>query len=562
MAEAGHIETKPENAVKQARIFAGIDGLCELIETGIPQGASVILQTPSGPERDLFMMGFIKEGLQSDGAVIISLSMNSPDEFKNTHLANFGISREKVAEYEEKGKIKILDWYSFKNERIQGIEEVGSVIKCSKALTNVEIALNKVLRSVEGPCSRAMIDVLSPALKVFDFETVYKFAQTIRAKFKKEGVTSLFVVDREMHDQRTLSSLHRVFDGVIDIERERVGNKLESRLGILAMSGAFFLQEYRTIKTSKEGMKLIAPVAEEKKAEMNVSETRETDDTTQPMRAREMRRQIADEKEEYMEVDIGLDAGSLGVRKDDDDDEMLKALSIFSSVLNPKVNKEYSGEAEELDALKAQIAAYKAKGLDVSFLNNSLTLDPKLRQRAFDDFADYAKKAEALEVELDELQRSGRISDEPYKSDVVSIRASLKFFDKFAETQDKLAKLNKSLEEKVHASQEEKKKALEAYAAQMESWRKEGYNVSVLEKVMKTDYDTIAASFARFEKFLAVSRELNDKLAKMDTTGVRVNAAMIKSKLKDYEKIGEVVKDFAELINKAKSLKEKKEGRQ
>ncbi|MEM2899478.1 MAG: hypothetical protein QXT63_01685, partial [Thermoplasmata archaeon] len=54
-------------------------------------------------------------------------------------------------------------------------------------------------------------------------------------------------------------------------------------------------------------------------------------------------------------------------------------------------------------------------------------------------------------------------------------------------------------------------------------------------------------------------QDLNEKLSKMDLTGVRVNAAMIRAKLKDYEKIGEVVKDFADLVAKAKSIKEKKE---
>ncbi|MEM2900027.1 MAG: RAD55 family ATPase, partial [Thermoplasmata archaeon] len=251
-------QTLQVEAKKERKIFAGIDGLNTLIENGIPNGYSIILQTPSGPERDLFIAGFIKEGFQAEGCVIVTLSMNSPDEFK-TQLSNFGLTKEKIEEYESKGNLRILDWYSFKNERIQGIEEVGSIIKCSKALTNVEIAINKILRSIDGKTTRAIIDVLSPALKVFDFETVYKFAQTIRAKFKKDGVTALFIIDKDMHETRTLSSLHRVFDGVIDIERERIGNKLSSRLGILSMSGTFFVPEYRELKLTKEGLEIITP---------------------------------------------------------------------------------------------------------------------------------------------------------------------------------------------------------------------------------------------------------------------------------------------------------------
>ena len=551
---------------KNMRIYAGINGLNTLIENGIPKGYSVILQTPSGPERDLFVAGFIKEGIQSEDCVIVTLSMNSPDEFK-IQLGNFGLTKEKMEEYESKGKLRILDWYSFKNERIQGIEELGSIIKCSKALTNVEIAINKILRGIEGKSTRAIMDVLSPALKVFDFETVYKFAQTIRAKFKKEGVTALFIIDRDMHESRTLSSLHRVFDGVIDIERERIGNKLSSKLGILSMSGTFFVPEYRELKLTKEGLEII-PSQDEKKVEDKFEDKIEVkleDDTIEipdevvapPIRAREMRRQLPEENG-YMELDIGLDNSGVGGYKEDEE-EMIKALSVFSSVLNPKVKKEYAGEKEEIEMQKGQINAYKEKGYDVSYLQDALKLDAKLRQKAFDDFADFVKKTEALDVELEELERSGRVSEEPYKSDVSAIRATLKIYDKFSETQERLSELKKKLEEKLHASKEEKKKALEAYIEKMEKWRKEGYNVSVLEKALKGDFDTISVSFSRYEKFIKISEELNDKLSKMDIRGMRVNAAMIKAKLKDYEKISEVVKDFADLVAKAKSMKEKKE---
>ncbi|MEM2900026.1 MAG: hypothetical protein QXT63_04475, partial [Thermoplasmata archaeon] len=159
----------------------------------------------------------------------------------------------------------------------------------------------------------------------------------------------------------------------------------------------------------------------EDKSEYETIEIPDEDSAT--VEAKEMKRLLKDENEGYMELDIGLEAGTIG-RSKEDEEEMIKALSVFSSVLNPKVKKEYSGEKEELETQKTQINVYKEKGYDVSYLQNALKLDAKHRQKAFEDFADFVKKTEAVEVELSELERNGRVNEEPYKSDVAAIRGT------------------------------------------------------------------------------------------------------------------------------------------
>jgi uncharacterized membrane protein len=81
--------------------------------------------------------------------------------------------------------------------------------------------------------------VLSPALKDFDFETVYDFAQSLRIKFKKENVTALFLMDKEMHDDKSLSAMQEIFDELIEIERQRISDEIIRKIGVIYMDKTY-----------------------------------------------------------------------------------------------------------------------------------------------------------------------------------------------------------------------------------------------------------------------------------------------------------------------------------
>jgi KaiC/GvpD/RAD55 family RecA-like ATPase len=277
--EASEEEEEKKRPGSSKRAPTGVPGFDVLIEGGIPRGSAVLLQGPPGVERDSFWIQFIAEALRSGESAIVTVSSTSPDELR-TKFRNFGIDLKK---YEDERKIIIIDWYSYRNERILGIEERGVVYRCSKGLTNLEIAMTKAMRvsMVKGQRTCAVIDVLSSAITSLKFDPVYKFAQALRAKFRKYTVTAMFLLDRGTHEKEQVASLQQVFDGVIDIERERVGTKMERHVAVLAMEGTYFESEYFPIgltkekgihvigtekmEASKEEVKPVAPPKAEKK---------------------------------------------------------------------------------------------------------------------------------------------------------------------------------------------------------------------------------------------------------------------------------------------------------
>jgi Flp pilus assembly protein TadD/KaiC/GvpD/RAD55 family RecA-like ATPase len=259
----GELAGAPKPEERQAAISSrathvqsGVQGFDSLLGGGMPRNTSVLLQAPTGNEPELFANQFIRQSLEERAPVLVVVAGQSPADLRAS-LKSLGARPE---EAEATGQLRIIDWYSHRFERVNGIEEAGSVTRVSKDLTNVSIALNKAMRSMPdtGP-RRAVVKLLSKALTEFDFETVYGFAESTKAKFKNNSITALFLIDKEAHPQSVLSAFHKVFDGVVDIERRRVEVRVVSEMSVLAMSGVQVRSEYLPVKVDGTGRLMVEP---------------------------------------------------------------------------------------------------------------------------------------------------------------------------------------------------------------------------------------------------------------------------------------------------------------
>ncbi len=216
------------------RLSSGVPGFDALIQGGIPQGAAVIVQGPAGVEKDAILLQFIGEGLKQGGSALVVLSSVSTETFrKELRAAGVEVDRA-IAE----NRLKFVDWFSYKEENVHEIEEEGPTYKASVDLANVGIAVSRAIASFPKDTElRAAVEVLSPALSFYELQNVYGFAQSTKAKLERFGFTSLFVLEKEMHDERTVSSIQQPFDGVIDIERIREGDKIVRKIAVLSLKG-------------------------------------------------------------------------------------------------------------------------------------------------------------------------------------------------------------------------------------------------------------------------------------------------------------------------------------
>src|SRR5213593_4240915 len=226
-----------------------------MVGGGLPVGSSVVLQGPPGQEKLQFALTFLAEGLKSGGSGLVVTAFQSPDAVL-AELRDLGVNLDSVT---NENRLRIVDWYSWSEETVHDIEEQGIVIRSSIDLTNLGVALSRAIASLTGGGSRrAVIELLSPATSSYEVTQVYAFAQSAKRKFDRHQFTSLVLLEKEMHSGAQLTTLHQPFDGVIEIERTRGGDRIVRKIGVLHLKDTAPDPTFRVLEISEAGMRVVA----------------------------------------------------------------------------------------------------------------------------------------------------------------------------------------------------------------------------------------------------------------------------------------------------------------
>jgi len=194
----------------------GIVGIEEVAGGRLPAGSCILAVAPAGLLTDVLSAGFLREGIASGEGVLLVLGHETPRKYTSQMKAlSVGLGAHASA-----GKVHFIDWHSFREENIAGVEEDDQITKCSVDLLNVQIAVSNVFEKLESsPPRRALIHVLSSALSLYDFNTVYHFAQNLLSKLENKGITSLFIIDEDQTGPES-KKFHPLFESVFRLEQD------------------------------------------------------------------------------------------------------------------------------------------------------------------------------------------------------------------------------------------------------------------------------------------------------------------------------------------------------
>src|SRR5437016_5707161 len=155
-------------------------------------------------------------------------------------------------------RLRIVDWYSWSEETILDIEEEGIVIRSSIDLTNLGVALSRAIAALPpDPARRAVIEMLSPAMNAYEVTQVYSFAQSAKKKFDRHGFTSLVLLEKDMHSGPEITTLLQPFDGVIEMERIRTGDRIFRKIGVLHLKDTTPDPTFRILEMTESGMRVV-----------------------------------------------------------------------------------------------------------------------------------------------------------------------------------------------------------------------------------------------------------------------------------------------------------------
>ncbi len=225
-----------------------------MVQGGLPEGSSVLLQGPPGQEKLRFALTFLAEGLKAGGSGLVLISSQSPEAVL-AELREFGVNLDAVT---KENRIRVVDWYSWSEEPVEDVEERGAVVRSSIDLTNLGVALSRAIAGLVGELPRrAVIEILSPATNVYEVTQVYAFAQSAKRKFDRSRFTSLVLLEKDMHSASELTTLHQPFDGVIEIERSRSGDRIVRKIGVLHMKDTAPDASFRILDVTETGMRVV-----------------------------------------------------------------------------------------------------------------------------------------------------------------------------------------------------------------------------------------------------------------------------------------------------------------
>ncbi|TMA09295.1 MAG: hypothetical protein E6J94_00675, partial [Methanobacteriota archaeon] len=240
--------------IRMARLATGISGFDAMVQGGLPAGSSVVLQGPPGQEKLRFALTFLAEGLKSGASGLVLISSQSPDAVLSD-LRGLGVDIDAVT---RENRLRIVDWYSWSEETVTDVEERGIVVRSSIDLTNLGVALSRAMAALSGEKGcRSVIELLSPAMNAYELTQVYAFAQSAKRKFDRHGFTSLVLLEKDMHSGPEVTTLLQPFDGVIEIERTRSGDRILRKIGVLHLRDTTPDPTFRVLEMTETGMQVV-----------------------------------------------------------------------------------------------------------------------------------------------------------------------------------------------------------------------------------------------------------------------------------------------------------------
>ncbi|MDY6788869.1 MAG: RAD55 family ATPase [Candidatus Nanohaloarchaea archaeon] len=189
----------------------GIEKLDEVLQGGLPKGATVLLVGPPASGKPVICSQFLNHGLEKSQAGLYMTMDLAPDEIIED-AADFGWDFEKHGE-----KFKIMDAYSWKlGEEVKG----KYAVQGPSDLNQLNMTFTDAINDLEDVKKRIAINSISTLLLYTDPSSTSKFLQVVSAKSQAKDGVLLITVEEGVHDEKTMSMLEYPVDGVIQLKTE------------------------------------------------------------------------------------------------------------------------------------------------------------------------------------------------------------------------------------------------------------------------------------------------------------------------------------------------------
>ncbi len=195
----------------------GVPGLDDVLSGGFPENASVLLIGPPGVGKTTFLNQFVYKGLQ-EGEKALYITLDSPPEEVKETAAYFGWDFDEFGD-----NIVFIDGYSW---REGGDVDSRFAIEGPGDLDQMNITLADAMQELGKGRKRVVLDSVSTLVLYTNPSSAVKFLQVVGAKSKASNSNLLMSLEEGVHDEKTISTLNYVADGLLRMKMEEEGRKM------------------------------------------------------------------------------------------------------------------------------------------------------------------------------------------------------------------------------------------------------------------------------------------------------------------------------------------------
>lgn len=224
----------PDNLVE-----TGIKGLDSRLNGGVPKGTTILLIGKPGSGIEIFAQQFIYHGLKKDENAWYFITRDPPTELKN-EMRNFGWS---IEDYEEKGKIDIIDGYvgrsvgSLPPEIINKLADKRDLRRGTDVLSKLQDYITTLRSDIQ---MRGVIDSISDFLGKHNPNGVSDLVKLVSSVNRASGSVTVMLMTKGMHDEQIENMMKHHSDCVIELASEKRGNEIERELMIEKIRGMVY----------------------------------------------------------------------------------------------------------------------------------------------------------------------------------------------------------------------------------------------------------------------------------------------------------------------------------
>lgn len=195
-----------QQKIVEEEIKTGIKGFDKVIKGGIPSASTIILIGPPGTGKSTFSKHLVYEKIK-EGKKVLYVTLDSSPKDILEDMKHFGFNIEK-----HKDNIRFIDAYSWRFGKSENIVELNDINK-------LNITISEALKDIDN-IELMVFDSLSTLLLYSDPELVKRFIPVLIAKGKNRSISQLFVLEKGIHDENTITTMEFVSDGVIEFKME------------------------------------------------------------------------------------------------------------------------------------------------------------------------------------------------------------------------------------------------------------------------------------------------------------------------------------------------------